>query len=402
MKRFDRIIFIQNGLKDGTGHWLPEGLAWSEAVRSVGMEYVLLCHSDCDPSLVAKHGMRPAIPFVPGHPAPSASGLGRLAAFIEFPQIFALALASKMPADISSRDLVFVGYSTEVELLGMAMWMRNLPVDKRPAVSFAFQDLPPEWKVNPEGMTIGGSYAFWRHAIWSLKQTLDPTKVRIFGSCPALSHMLERILRIPCKTLPCATQFRKSFAIESPEKRYDLATVGGNRSDQGVHQWLKILPTLLALRPDITVSFQMQTQKQKEALIRLFGDLYDLNHIEIGVGIYDTSQYYARMQASRLLLLCYSPERYCFRDSGVFVEANCLGIPTISHAQTSMGRRVKAGMASGSVYGSIDPQEIAGVIHQSLDRIGELEQRANVLREHWIKAHSPETSLLMLLRSFGE
>ena len=401
MKSFGRIIFIQNGMKDGKGHWIHEILGLRGAVRSSGMECVILAHSDCDRALVAEHDVIPAIPFLPLQTAVSAPGMGRLSSFVEFPQAFASSLSEHLPADISHRDLLHVCFSSEVELFGTARWLREQSPERRPSVSFSFQDLPHEWRVNPETLQIEGNFAFWKHAVWSLRQCLDEERIRVFGSCPALALMLEKLLGMPCGVLPSATQFRREYAAASPEKRYDVATIGGNRSDQGVLQWAEILSALRAMRPGVTVSFQMMRPHQREAMIRRFGKLYDPSQVEIAVGTQDTREYYARMQASRLLLLCYAPERYCFRDSGVFVEANCLGIPTVAHARTSMGRRIMAGMAAGSVYGSGDPREMASVIHRSLEQIEELDRKGASQREAWIKAYSPETSLGMILGSFG-
>lgn len=390
---FERLIFIQHGLADNTGHWLMETSEWHRAAHALNLKWVGAAHLRLDGATASAYDLKPVFPFGPYDTVQATPLTSRLATFIELSDAFRDVGQRHFPADISAADLLFLPFSRDVEVLGVAKWLGTLPPQRRPTVAFVFHHCDLTWQVDTTSMSVVGDSSTWEYAARALLQCVPVEKIRFFGTGDHLSDILGKVFRIPTHTLPLVSPLPTQHLPAHRDKRYDVGGLGGARPEQGADQWADIFMSLAALRPNLTAALQLKSTSQEHELRDALRKVTPHAHVDIHTGTFARDDYYERMVNCRLVLLAYLPERYCFRESAVMVEAASRGIPVVAPARTSMARYIESGQAAGVVFTNGDAGSIAEAIHSALDQMEELHHRASALSETWSNKHKAENIL---------
>lgn len=393
---FERILCLQHGLKRSTGHWLRETLEWRNAAQALGLQWVGLAHHSLDKAIASEHGLQAVFPLAPYDRVQVNPRVARIATLIEHSTLFARSAHRFFPTDISARDLIFIPFSADVELYGIAKWLDTIAPDKRPMVAFMFHQYDLSWQMNLQTRVLNGDVSTWEYAARALLQRLPAQRIRLLGSgqmlCDILSAIFLQPVYVSLLVSPVPTQTLPSPA----DKPYDLGILGGGRDEQGAGSWEEILTALARLRPAMRIALQVSTDEQAEKLRTALGGLLPASQLDIHVGALMGEAFYERMLKCKLLLLNYENERYFVRDSGVFIEAANRAIPTIVPANTTMARHIESGQAAGIVFGQV--QQAPAAIHAALDDYEALSQKAHAYASQWQHAHDATT----ILRAIGQ
>jgi glycosyltransferase involved in cell wall biosynthesis len=395
-----RFLFLQNGLYSAHGHWLPEVKAWRKATMDAGMEWHCFAHTDLLPDLVQEAGAKPVIPFLPGQVRRGLSPIHRLEAFMDGAERLPAILKKHYPGEPRSSDVLYVGYATDVEMIGVARWLQGLKADRRPKVAFVIHHPSHEWKVNVNDLSIQGDAHRWIYAAEQLSNSSP--NIRFFGVIPALSKELSKVMRVPFSTISFNCPTSEEFNPDDIQPSHHVGILGGSRTEQGVAHYPAILRALKSLRPELRVLLQAQPGRQEQAL----RDIWKKDGTDGMVSMFSNTgtavDHLRRIASCHLILLPYLPEYYCLRGSGIFWDSSSVGRPVIASAQTSMGRMILAGLSSGLVFPRMDPSGIAETVCDGLSRINNLGRQAMDLRLGWRRRLSTEFLLKELLASFDK
>jgi glycosyltransferase involved in cell wall biosynthesis len=362
------------------------------------MEWHCFAHTSLPPEIAAEVDALPVIPFLPGQVRRGLTPIHRLTAFMDGAENLPGILRKNYPGEPRSDDLLYLGYATDVEMIGVARWLEGIKATKRPRVVFFHHHPAHEWKTDPASMTVEGDFHRWIYAAKRLYSVAP--NIRYFGSIPALSKELSRVLQVPFSTLTITPPIPRDFDPAGVETSHDIGILGGSRTEQGITLVPSILRYLKFRRPACRVLLQCMKGRQETNMRQIMKKDGTEGMVSLISDPGSAEDYLQRIASCRLILLPYLPEKYCLRNSGVFMDANCVGRPVVASAQTSMGRMILAGISSGTVFRSMDPMAIAGAACDALDRMEDLSSRSRHFSPEWRQRLSTDVLLKKLLAGF--
>lgn len=375
-----RVIFFQNGLFNASGHWLTETWAWRTEVLSLGIEWHGFSHV-----LFGKRAKEmdlvPAIPFLPGQSRRGFSRKARLAAYLDGAILLPDILERHWPGEVGPDDLLYVAYTTDVEMIGIARWLEEIPEAKRPMVAFFFHHPAHEWSVDFQRSGLRGDFLRYLHAVERIRGL--NVRCRIFASGDLLSKTLGSVLKYPVEDLNFVSHYPEGFRQEDCTCEYDIGLLGGGREEQGRKGWPLVLRELLTKIPSLRICVQIPSAAGESKIPDDLKPFVSRSGVTFFHGNSRHLDHFRRIASCKTLLLPYSPQIYALRSSGVFQEACILGVPTVVPRKTSIGRMIQSGKAAGVVYGGDDPADIALAVEQALERHESLVEQAQALKEVW-------------------
>lgn len=394
----ERLFFIQHGLSKGTGHWLRETRQWAAAARALGYEWHGFAHRSLDAALAQSVDVKPVIPFKPYDMLKTPPLIAPLASFIELGNALKQSLQAYLPVDIGAEDILFVGYTTPTELFGIAQWLDLVHPDRRPRVAFMFHQFDYRWKIDARQMQVSGDFSFWEYGARAVGQRLPAEKLRLYAAGEGLADVLATMFKLPVASLPLMmTPFTGAFRPQA-EKTYDLGILNSGRKEQGSEVLPDVLALLLKMRADTKVLVQAADEEQAGTLRTELESRSPRARIDVAVTSEDETEFERRLGDVRLLLMAYVPESYCFRDSGIFIEAGCRAVPVAASRFSSMGRYIEAGQVAGAVFPYGDAPAMAACVSEALNNTAALSARAEALAPAWQAEHDPKS---ILTRAIG-
>lgn len=395
-----RFICLQNGLSKTTGHWIVETEQWRKAAHANGVAWLGYGNAKLPADVARTCDVAPVFIARPYDSLGLDKNIKKLGSFIELSDLFFDTCRKHMPADISSNDLLFLPYTCDIEMYGLAKWLNSLAPDKRPAVACHFHQFDLTWTANLQDFTLSGDTSSWEYAARALMQVCGPQRLRLFGGGPQLSAVLQKLFKVPVHTMPLAIRFPDMQAGPQSQRRFDINIMGGARPEQGLALWGPIMAALAQIRPGVKVGVQLKDAKQEaEFRAQLQGFLPDAD-LDLHVGPLFDEAYSQRMCDSKLILLTYLPVRYSCRESGVFLEAAGCGVPCVVPEKTTMAAHIIRKEAAGLVFANGNTTHMARAVDAALDKVEILNQRAQSLSEPWRQKHSAVGHLARMLAEF--
>lgn len=384
--RFKRFLLLQNGLDHPGGHWLPETKSLKEAVVKAGMQWHCFANSRLDKNLATQLDVHPVVPFLHGNILAGDDPKTRLASFMMAAEALPAILQRHYPGSPSSTDLLHVGWTTDLEIIGIARWLESIPLGSRPAISFFLHRPPGDWNVDPTTLSVSGDFHRWRYAISRLKRAQSCMTFSTLD--PILSGLLSQILSIPALFLPFIQGNVPAGSSADPNPNFDLGIFGASRPEQGIRQLPEIGERLRQRHPGLKTVIQILGREHEKFLRpRIHPSWLDTN-VTLMVGHVEKHAQLDRMADCKLLLLPYDPKVYCFTASAIFTDALSLGLPVVVPSLTSMGRMILSGTASGMVYQNNDASSIADIVLKSVNRWKELRAKAQGVSQGFKQRHS--------------
>ena len=389
-----RVFFLQHGLWKTSGHWYGETLAWRKAVQEAGLGWQCGVHRTLPEEAAKECDAQRPFAFRPYDMVEAPESMQEFTTFIELADMFAAPLL-RTYKDISADDLVIVPFTTPAELMGLARWLERVPPDRRPQVAAVFHHLPLTWKIDLDKRAIRADLSLWEYSARALRLRVPDSRFRFFAVLPQLASFLAQAFKGPVALLPVV--FQPPPILQLP-KRYDISCQGGGRPEQGAHLWGGILAELAKLRPGLTASVQMQTEEEAQ-MLRIRTGLPE-QQLDIAVGHISDEDYFTRMAASRLLLLTYHTQAYALRESSVFLEGGCLGVPSLVPAGTALAYQVRSGVSAGAWFLHWKAKHIAERAQAALED-KTIAAKAQALAPGLRKKHDARTALRTVQRSFA-
>lgn len=379
---------------------MPELRNWKGAALNFGLEWHAFANSKLPKTLAEREGVNPCIPFLPGQSLRGFQPIERLAAFLDGKERLPSLLSKHYPGTPDAHDLIYVGYATEVEMIGIAAWLEGLSAAQRPAVAFNYHYPSHEWKPDADGMGIVGDAHRWIYAMQRLRAVSN--RVRYFAGIPGLAKALSKFLNATVHTLPHATHITQGDLMPSGAKKHDVGFLS-TRMEQGLQLLPGILRELSLRKPGLRVFLKKPPGKEGTKLVsEIRSQIPDLR-ITMDTDVYQSSENFSRyISECRVLCFPYLRSAYALRSSGIFNESNMIGTPSVVPEGTPMGRAVAEGSAAGVVYGREHPADIANAVMTALTCEENLRHRAEQLADQWRQHHDGTNILQTLIRSFDD
>jgi len=317
--------------------------------------------------------------------------------FDERTRDFVAMLHAQVDPEVRLNDRVLMTVATQCEARAFALWLGELPAERKPWVVVCFQsDRWNRWGAEEHARQMDE----FRTLAADLAALVPADQRRLLFCSPTqgLTTELAGLLRQPVAVAPMAMDYdgMETLAASRPE-RLDrpprVAVVGGAREEKGSH---KVRPVVRACRASGT-ALDFVVQLANEGLSPR--DWEDLAGVatEPGVtvvhGALERHRYLRLLADSDVLLLPYDRLPYRQRGSGILAEAVAAGMPVIVPDGTWAAEQVDEGKAAGVAYAGDGPESIAAALGRCAAEIEPLRARARACAPAWMRSQSLQAFL---------
>lgn len=396
-----RVFLIQHGLVDKHSHYYGETLKYVEAIREMGAEPVVYAHVSCEPGIVAELGARPAFPLKTDLMVDQDPLTAELSRFIVCANAFAQALTRNLPppANFAQDDLVLVPYGTQNEAYGLGIWLRSLPLEKRPYVALVCHRPEFTWKIDGKREQVKGNASFWRFAGRLLSQT-SRARVALFAPDARLVRFLGTASGLAWRVCGMPTPwFAPLPAALSAAGDIDVGMMGEYRPERGS----RIVPETLALidrqRPGLRYFVHVGNPGDRAGLESELATLGFSGTLEIATGNLSSEEFVHNLLRIRLVVLPYMAQYYAMRSSGVLSECAGYGIPAVVPQGTWLSDRLDEKKAAGTMFREWTARSVAAATVDALDKLPALADEAARLCGPWREENSARRVLQSALQA---
>ncbi|MCG6659878.1 glycosyltransferase [Halomonas campisalis] len=216
-------------------------------------------------------------------------------------------------------------------LIGLVRWLETLPETCRlPYLGLHFHAEPT---FGQPGSPMAAQWG--QDAMTRLQAVVAAGKLaeyRFTVEHDALIAPWEAAGLSPVTMAPSPHAWQASRRQRPRDERLRLLFIGGMRQEKGIQELLKALPTLLRELPqlDVRLVASVTDAKQKQALTELAGPRVSMR-LEADL---PSSIFYQEMADADAVYCAYRPGFYAHKASGIFQEAQALGVPALITAGT--------------------------------------------------------------------
>ena len=390
-----RLQLIQHHLVNRLGHSYNEALAWKRVLAEQGHELRLFINRAAQPEMIADTGGIALFPFRSGDVVSQDPVIGRLQSFSALGPLFAKTLLEAMP-DIAAADVVVVPYSTDVEVHGAALWLAQLPAERRPRMVFIFHNPDYAWRVNLETSKVAGNISFHRFAAHRIKQLLPAERRHFYATEEKLAGLLSNVMELPFSQCPVPVEQIDARA-DAPVggEPFHVGVIGHLRPETGSNILADVLDRFCRARPGKRIFVQGADQQIDGIAARL--DAIEGADCTYWRGAMPQPDYVDHLRSLEILLLPYMGERYIFRTSGRFTEAVGQGIVCVVPAQGWMARQLRAGWGAGVQFDDLNAESVAAALIEASDRLAELQVTADARKDEWRKRQNVVAMIELVL-----
>jgi len=394
-----RLYVIHHGLENRRSHFYGEGLGWIAACRERGIEFRLYVHRRATPDIIEQ--LRAHGSF--RHRAGTAS-IARLkgessADHAVMERWFAEDCAALEAEGVGQDDVIVVTFASEIEVMGMALWLAQMPPEQRPRLAFIFHREPCLNLVMQEDRAgVNADFSDFMAAVAELKSVISPERMSFLATTPHLAGLLRLVAQHPCAQAPHPSIYLAEDVLAAePEPRVHVRAPGQLRLEKGSAILAEVLLRFAEARPGRALSVQANDQADASEMAQQLSACK--SPFSVYYGQLSHAQYQRRVVASDIVLLPYDWRRYPLRGSGVFSEAVGFGVPTVVPDRTWMADNLRAGLGAGTIF---EEQSVASILKALLhasDDLTALRERARGTMQQWRRKHSIAALLEAVLRS---
>jgi hypothetical protein len=400
-----RFLIIQNGLVNRETHYFGETLDWCGALARQGLEHRLYIGRRAGAEIVAALGAVACFPYAADERLPCEPDLRELHAFVRMGEAFARACQALEADGIGRDDVVLVPFSSDIEMHGLATWLRTLPVARRPRAAFVFHNPDFDWPVRQGRVVADGRHH--RYARLELAEAAGEGRFAIWATTGALQQVLSRMMGHPCGLLPVPKTYltgealARGIAETGPWPPVDLAIMGQYRDEKGGGLIPRILAQASRDRPGLKAAVQVRTDEDAAALRALLTPIADRLELHLHPGTLEPAAYAALLSSADVILCPYAPARYVLRVSGVFIDALAYGKPVVVPDGSWMTEQLAAGHGAGISFAEFTVPSISRAVVTALDQRETLTRSAAAHQSRWRARHHVQAALTEILRQLG-
>ena len=232
---------------------------------------------------------------------------------------------------------------SENQILGLIRWLEQFPNEKRPRVAIGLR--------TPQEFSPTNSRAQFYLDLFKAYQAKQGSDIAVFCRTARSAAMTEKYVGVKASVFPVLAPerllARRAHAPTTGANAMVVSFVGGARAERGA----ALLPEIVKRCASPSVQFFIQVRSDFDFPIdNLLRALSGHPHVRVYDGPMPREDYYDII-ANSISLLPYEPEKYHWRDSGVYHEAKMLDAPVLVTAGTWMEDDVKA-LGNGLVIGA--------------------------------------------------
>jgi len=396
-----QFVLFQNCLIDRHTHHYAEALGWRKACRERGIPLRILAHIDIEESIRKEVDAVPVFPF-DGHPTGQFEpATFRLRCFIEMSQIYGRTL-HQVVTGASREDVVIVPYATEIEVYGMALWLRSLAAAERPRVVFIFHAPDFGWQWNTGDGKFLGNVAFHRYGAEMVGNLISPDRILFFATNEALCELMSDAMQVPFARCPITVDY---FEGKTPSASVDDVTaprhahigiVGDLRREKGSDILPEVLRLFAQARPGKRIFAQVKNAEHGNRLAQALSACPE-TELETHMGSLPQNSYIQRLQSLDILLLPYLRSRYAYRVSAVYAEAVAYGLATVVPAGSWMAHQIEIGWGAGVIFAEYSAPSIANSLIDASDNTQALKSKTQQQSSAWRQKESTSALVDFLL-----
>jgi glycosyltransferase involved in cell wall biosynthesis len=368
-----RALILDPGLRSAGGHHLNAAVRLSAELAKLEVESACFGSAYAEPAVVEATGCLPCFSrSVYGRrydsPTEFASGAEQMEA--EF-------VAALAPRGIAV-DLLLLPCADQMLVQAVARLFRRQRF-RQPTQLLLWLLYPPHFRRPGEPQPVSAVDEECRTAFGQLIQAIGKSRLRVFCETAALADYYGNLLSLEVGVMPGANPDRAAL-ICSPDRPTTGTTIvclGYANRAKGYGLLPQAIAAVLERRRDVRFLIHGVSQgSDAEDQAVLFEQLRVLGaRVSIRQDVLSRADYEGWLARADFLLLPYDPEVYRTRGSGIFSEAEQLGIPVIAPAACAFARPAFDG-GWGSPIEQYDAEGVASAIAAALDHRSALTERA--------------------------
>ncbi|MEZ4484575.1 MAG: glycosyltransferase [Syntrophotaleaceae bacterium] len=334
-----RLILIAHGLINRTGHHYMEARSFKDEAAKRGLGCTILAHRDIDLVIREELKAQPVFRHTPYRQLFRRRYLGSLLEFLQVGRSICRELLSLPPGTITATDILVSPLTKAREMLGLALWLSRIPVEKRPfvAINFMIDDVTIPRRARGGRFIPIKPEVFYRFAFKRLQKRLAPNRLLLSAGGAAFAHTMTQMLKHSVQLLPLPVQHElpcsppETFSKQPPLIVY----LGHMHKRKGADLVGGIIREVLDKNPDCQFLLQANPEcwaKRWQDEIGSKGE----TRVQIHRGEMSQEEYQHALNRAALVLIPYLPAGYVLQTSGVFSEAMAIGKPSIIPAGTWM------------------------------------------------------------------
>jgi hypothetical protein len=372
-----------------TGHRFHEALGLRDEAWRRGMKPVILIHE------TAHDAVRVALPDARAvlHDPVFRTDWS----FNERTRDFVAMLHAQVDRELWRGDRVLMTVATQCEARALALWLRELPVERRPWILVLFPS--DRWnRRGPEERERQVAEFRSLAADVAALAAADRRRLLFCSHTRGLSAEISSLLGQPLGVAPVPEIYKgmETLAAARParlDRPPRVAVLGGARMEKGS---LRVRPVVqacrrrrLALEFRVHLVNELLAPAEFEDLAAVAGE----PGVTVVRGPLSRQEYLRLLAESDVLLLPYDRLPYRQRPSGTLAEAVGCGMPVVVPDGIWAAEQVEEGMAAGVVYEGDDAEAIAEALGRCAAAIEPLRAQARALAPSWMRTHSAQAFL---------
>lgn len=385
-----RVLILDNGLSNQTGHQFTMDLAFKQAFEARGLICRIWAHELADEEVLTALDARPVFRSSPFAILSQDSLAGPILSTTRAGYRFAEDCAAVMSEEaVGPDDLLFLPFALSNELDGIHRWLHEHAPEQRPKV------------------VVNIGYDPSRHGTDGTADPLMLAALRMIGTRMARDFDLAGLILTTCgagaaRALAEALSYRvhdyplahdyadRPVPSRAPDDRDGPITVsvfGHSQKQKGFHLLPEIYRLCQAERPDLAFFIQVDPPKT----IASWSDddvLINNDRVTLHEGSLDSDSYFDRLEASDILLLPYDPRYYQDRTSGVFCEGIAFGKVSVVPDGTWMSDQLEARRGVGGAFRGHNAASVARSLLTVAGQHRHLRRNAWPLIAPWRALHS--------------
>ena len=281
-----------------------------------------------------------------------------------------------------------------------ADWVREFPVEKRPASAFLFQF--GEFSV--EAWDLEHYHA----GINSAVRTTREARIRYFASSVPLAHRFTAILGRPVIALPMPVERRSGvsaapsaqFLAPSGEKEICVGYLGHASEEKGGNLLPDVADWLQKEFPKTKLLLHLNSNWETEDTFRQIS-VAPPSNVELVCGHVTEEQMAALLDRCDVILLPYNAGKYKVVPSLIFSEALSRGKVVVIPRDTWMSLEALTVIAGASVFERFNVADICQALGHAIKNYTSLKRRADGCVTGWLERHGVDHFVERLLSGWS-
>lgn len=300
--------------------------------------------------------------------------------FQEFAQQFAEELEAALKARRLRPDIMVLPGGDQATTLGLASYFARHRFRSVPEVVIWLL-MAPHFKKPIDDPTVAPLLEEYREAFAALLTAVgDARRIRVYCETKTMAEAYSRVIGLKVETARAPNLILKprSRKARRPGEPMNIICAGNVNVAKGYFLLPDVIRGLAARRSDARFLIHGTVENTDDASGRdLLGRIAGLGaDVVVRTDLLSAEDYAAWLAQADLLLLPYDPAVYRTRGSGIFTEAETLGIPIVAPAGCDFA---KAAIAAGRAVGIEDHTAPAVVeaLSDALNRLSDIERQAD-------------------------